>query len=592
MIFHRQSPMSSKRDSKSKSKRFQLVIVALLFLLAFSATARAQFTTTPDGSGGLVITGYPYYPGGSLVIPSTISGLPVTGISQSAFYNTGTMTGVTIPNSVTNIGAQAFAYCGLITATIGAGVTTIGNEAFASCTNLTSITVDPANPAYSSSAEGVLYDKNLTTLIQYPPARTATSYAIPNTVTSIGDEAFLYAGNLTQVTIPKSVNNLGYSAFLNCTGLTSITFSGAITSFASTVFQGCTSVTSVTIGNGTTSIGNFAFSNCTSLTSIIIPPTVTSIGQAAFGDCTGLPSVTIPDGVISIAQNAFGGCTSLTSITIPNSVTSIGYSAFLKCSHLASATFNGNAPTVSMPYSLPPPYGAPLPALLFAGAALNFTVSYYSGATGFTSPSWNDGALDTYPSVNLGTNPYPPQTLSTFPTIPDCNLGVLPFTITPPTASSSLPVTVTVQSGPATISDYTVTVTGTGTVALAANQGGNASFAPAPQVTTSFVVNPSTTDVFSGTPLGGGWNYSPWFGTYNSTYYPWIYRTDLGFIYVDTTDNTKLYLYVINGNPAPMGWLYTTATLCPYYYSFTKNSWLYFGGGTSFYNYSNQSWET
>ena len=100
------------------------------------------------------------------------------------------------------------------------------------------------------------------------------------------------------------------------------------------------------------------------------------------------------------------------------------------------------------------------------------------------------------------------------------------------------------------------------------------------------------TDAFGGSPLGGGFDFSPWFGTYNVTYYPWIYRTDLGFIYVDTV-GTDFYLYIVNGtNGASMGWLYTNQSIWPNVYSFSRNSFLYFDGGTTFSNYSTGQFET
>ena len=85
-----------------------------------------------------------------------------------------------------------------------------------------------------------------------------------------------------------------------------------------------------------------------------------------------------------------------------------------------------------------------------------------------------------------------PQSLTAFPAIANKTYGVAPFPITFPTASSGLPVSVTVKTGPATISGHTVTLTGGGTVALAANQAGNANISAAPEVTTSFKVNPAT----------------------------------------------------------------------------------------------------
>ena len=112
--------------------------------------------------------------------------------------------------------------------------------------------------------------------------------------------------------------------------------------------------------------------------------------------------------------------------------------------------------------------------------------------------------------------------------------------------------------------------------------------------TMTLVVTAPTTpsDPFGGVLLSGGWYYSSWFGYYNTSFYPWIYRTDLGFIYVDP-NGSDLYLWVENGSyGGNMGWLYTTSSLYPNVYSFSRNSWLWFGGGTSFYNYSKSQWET
>ena len=90
--------------------------------------------------------------------------------------------------------------------TIPASVTSIGNGAFADCPSLTSIHVDAANPAYSST-NGVLFDKAQATLLQFPGG-LGGSYTIPNSVTSIGDYAFVGCG-LTSVTLPNSVTSIG-----------------------------------------------------------------------------------------------------------------------------------------------------------------------------------------------------------------------------------------------------------------------------------------------------------------------------------------------------------------------------------------------
>ena len=195
---------------------------------------------------------------------------------------------------------------------------------------------------------------------------------IPDSVTSIGENAFYWCGSLTSIIIPDSMTSIGDSAFYECKSLTSITIPDSVTSIGRYAFYGCTSLTSITIPDSVTSIGYEAFCGCKSLTSITIPDGVTSIGHCAFYGCKSLTSITIPNSVISIGYNAFCGCKSLTSIiitdlkawleidfgnywsdsrynfflrnnkitklTIPDDVTSIGNGAFSDCTSLTSIT--------------------------------------------------------------------------------------------------------------------------------------------------------------------------------------------------------------------------------------------------------------
>ena len=258
------------------------------------------------------------YPGGRIgdcIIPSTVD-----TICGGAFYGCSGLNAVLIPNSVTSI----------------------GDDAFSRCTGLTSIDVAVDNLNYSSE-NGVLFNKDKTTLIQYPGGKSG-SYTIPNSVTSIGYDAFASCSGLTSVTIPNSVTSIGEYAFFNCSGLTSVTIPNSVTNIGKSAFYGCSGLTSVTIGNSVTGIGSSAFYYCTGLTSVTIPNSVTSIGDAAFYYCTGLTSVTIGNSVTNIGESAFHGCSSLTSVTIPNSVTSIGKWVFYNCSGLTSVMI-GNSVT-------------------------------------------------------------------------------------------------------------------------------------------------------------------------------------------------------------------------------------------------------
>jgi TolB-like protein len=245
-------------------------------------------------------------------IPNQIQGLPVTDIGDYAFYNCSNLTNITIPSSVMIIKTYAFSDCSSLTSVIiPSSVTSIQVGVFEGCSSLTSITVDSRNSAYAS-VDGVLFDKGIRTIIRYPSGKIARTYAIPSSVTSIGNHAFNGCNSLTSVTIPSSVTAIGYFAFFSCSSLTS-----------------------VTIPSSVMSIGAHAFQACNSLKGITIPSSVTTIEAGTFLHCFNLRSITIPSSVMSIGDGAFQGCTSLTSVTLSRR-TQVGTDAF---SDLARITY-------------------------------------------------------------------------------------------------------------------------------------------------------------------------------------------------------------------------------------------------------------
>ena len=168
----------------------------------------------------------------------------VTLIGNGAFLGCTSLTSVTIPDSVTSIGEQAFSECTSLTSvTIPDSVTSIGDGAFASCTSLTGIWVAEGNNDYSSDASGVLFNKDKITLVQCPG--TFREYTIPDSVTSIGEQAFMGCSSLTSVTIPDSVTSIHWGAFYDCTSLTSVTIPDSVTSIGAWAFRDCTSLTDV-----------------------------------------------------------------------------------------------------------------------------------------------------------------------------------------------------------------------------------------------------------------------------------------------------------------------------------------------------------
>ena len=227
----------------------------------------------------------------------------VETIGSSAFANCTSLTEVTIGNSVETIGNYAFGFCTSLTeVTIGNSVETIGNYAFGDCTSLTEFSVDAGNTNYYSDDKGVLFNK--TVLIQYPVGNTRNTYTIPNYVTTIGDIAFAFCTSLTEINV--DAGNTNYSSddgvlFNNNiteliqypVGNTSNTYTipNSVTTIVTNAFLRCTSLTEVTIGNSVETIGESAFGGCTSLTQVTIPNSVETIGDDAFGGCIALALV-------------------------------------------------------------------------------------------------------------------------------------------------------------------------------------------------------------------------------------------------------------------------------------------------------------
>ncbi|WP_295157349.1 fibronectin type III domain-containing protein [uncultured Ruminococcus sp.] len=300
----------------------------------------ADFEYEDAFDGGIRITGYTGTDA-EVIIPREIDGKAVTTISGYAFANCKEMTSVTLPDSLKSLEKSAFGCCmNLTDVIIPDSVTDIDSGAFYYCTSLSNFIVDEDNPSYSSS-DGVLYDKNKTTLLKYPEGKKDKSYTLPDNVTKIGSNAFDSCLNLTSVTLPAGVTSIGDYAFARCSALTSVTLSDGVTSIGKYAFNYCDSLTEIKIPDSVTSIGEYAFYDCTNLTSIYLPAGLTNIESGVFAMCRSLKSVMIPDKVTSIDKSAFKYCDSMTSISLPESVNSIGEEAFIFCSKLTDVYYKG-----------------------------------------------------------------------------------------------------------------------------------------------------------------------------------------------------------------------------------------------------------
>jgi len=244
-----------------------------------------------------ILLQYPNAKAGSYIIPSSVN-----TIEYRAFIYCSELTSIIIPSSVTTIRSSAFYRCSKITSiTIPSSVTIIGSGAFADCTNLTEIIVKSDNN-YFTSTDGVLFNKNQSTLIQCLRTKTG-SYVIPSSVNSIEDDAFHNCDHLFNITIPSTVNKIGRQAFVGCDIMTNIIIPSSVTSIGSYAFIYCSGLKSIytysiTPIDLTSSTGVFISVNKTTCT-LYVPPGSEAAYQAAnqWKDFTNIIEMTtaVPD---------------------------------------------------------------------------------------------------------------------------------------------------------------------------------------------------------------------------------------------------------------------------------------------------------
>lgn len=398
---------------KSNKKRIVLVLAVLTMAIVLSFVfvacdkkkdepAPPQNTSPSEGLEysfdkygshyGYVVTDIGSCTDNNVIIPSEYKSRTVKSIGDNAFKDCIGITSITIPDSVTSI----------------------GYEAFSGCTKLENIyyTGDIASWCKISGLNNLL--TSLRTLY-INGNKIEGNLNIPNNVTSIGSYSFSFCGKLTGITIPDSVTSIGKDAFRDCTGLVNITIGDSVSNIDSSAFLNTAwydnqpdglvyagkvaykykgtmpENTSISLKRDTISINNSTFVNCNGLKSIMIPDSVTTIGDEAFRGCTSLSIIMIPDSVTNIGNFAFSGCSGLasitgsatnvsavarqarptsfvvnitsgniiensafsecsglTSITIPDSVTSIGYSAFSGCKGLTNITIPDSVTSIGL----------------------------------------------------------------------------------------------------------------------------------------------------------------------------------------------------------------------------------------------------
>lgn len=260
------------------------------------------------------------------------------------------ITKVVVSKDVTSIGAFAFnGLTGVSEYVIGANVSTISQWALE--TSAAKVFNLNGNTNFKTDDDGVLFNKEGTTLIAYPGGSTVRDeYTVPSTVTAIADGAFVGCP-IKKLTIGKKVTEglpswsfnggvleeldvncpFGKSTFARITTLKKVTLGDSITEIPEMAFYECKWLQTVSIPSGLTKIGTQAFFGCSSLQNVTLPESLKEIGYRAFRDCAALTSITFPDSLTKIGIDAFAGCTGLTYISYGNGIDDIGGNAFGGC---------------------------------------------------------------------------------------------------------------------------------------------------------------------------------------------------------------------------------------------------------------------
>ena len=322
-----------------------------------------MFQYSLDEDNNATITRYMGYMSGvsALKIPDTLDDHPVVAIGRGAISHN-KLRIVVIPDSVTSIGAEAFANCvNLTTVILPKNLKEIGWAAFMNCDALTSIQIPKSlektqNRDYLNTPEGVFNDcdnlKNVT--FEAGTTRIVSSLfancpgieriTIPSSVKEIEEKAFYNCENLQNVTISNGVTSIGKSAFEEDTALLTIRIPDTVTEIGSGAFSHCSSLSVVTLSKNITEMPG-AFTDCDALTGIRIPKSLEN-GYNAFAGCENLHNITFEEGRTKIPDGLFGECSGIQTISIPNTITDIGKSAFVRCENLQSITIPDSVITI------------------------------------------------------------------------------------------------------------------------------------------------------------------------------------------------------------------------------------------------------
>lgn len=323
----------------------------------------------------------------------------VKSVGSNAFNSCPKLEEVIIPEGVNEIGSMAFAMCSSLKAVnLPSTVMSIGENVFFLCSGLTEINVADKNANYASVG-GVLFNKDMDTVIRYPSSKPEKEYEIPNGVKHIAKFSFNILENMTKVVIPESVETIEESAFEVSDSLETVEIKNGLKTIERSAFNSCGNLKKINIpasveyinleytfnscsnlkeiavddGNlfyasidgvlynkekttllqfphnygesyavpdGTVTIAEDSFAERNKIKSVTFPTSLRTIERTAFANCWNLKEIVLPNGLEYLGENAFVNCIGLQSVTLPESMKYIESSAFAQCEKLEKVYWN------------------------------------------------------------------------------------------------------------------------------------------------------------------------------------------------------------------------------------------------------------
>lgn len=298
-------------------------------------------------------------------IPNT-----VTEIREQAFLFCSDLVEVNIPDSVIYIREQAFAACenlkqvylsealigvenyafegckNLVEINLGKNINNIADTAFWNCTLIAEINIANDNNSYCS-IDGILFNKQQTEIILYPPSKKDRVYSTPETVVKLGMGAFRGNSYLESMFLSNSITEIAPHCFSSCNSLVDIQLPDKLEILEDWVFSSCDSLQEITLPDSIVEIQGYAFMLCNNLVSINIPKKIKLIGESAFSSCYSLTEINITGDNCTIQEEAFRSCRALAKVVLEEGVASIYARAFRGCDNLREVTISKSVNSIA-----------------------------------------------------------------------------------------------------------------------------------------------------------------------------------------------------------------------------------------------------